>query len=281
MSRFAVSALVLSLAAASALGQGIVINHANYDAIDSASQAVCDEVGQLRIFFAHASIGYDIASGMNTLRGSDPDRYQIRIVADDGTPPAGTTPGTLYRYDRGNPGWSAKLSGFNNYVANGWRSPNVDIAINKFCFIDADANVNSYIASMSALESANPDTRFVYVTVPLTTGSNTNNYYRSVFNNTLRQWAADNDKVLFDLADIEAWDLNGIEQSFIQNDVHCQKMAYDYTSDYQHPNTAAGRLRVAKGMYSLYAAMVVPEPASLGLLAAGAVALLRRRRRQG
>ena len=154
-----------------------------------------NQIGQLRWFFAHASVGANLVEGITNLHGSNPSFYQIYTNGAADTdpyitsypPPANTTNGILYEYMRGNYGWQAKVDSFQTYVSNGWRFPKVNLALNKFCWIDQAADWTYYVNSLSNLEAAFPETIFVYMTMPLTTTNydTANNYYRNAFNDNL------------------------------------------------------------------------------------------------
>ena len=237
-------------------GMNIVINHTNFDWYDSQSQEVFDKVADLKIYFAHASVGANIMVGFATLHNADPSKYPLAQNAAGESPPAQTTNGIIYEHDRGNPGWSTKVKDFEAYVQNGWHYPNVDICINKFCWIDQDAKLATYRDSMVALEADFPDTKFVYFTMPYSTGTNTNAVLRAKFNSELRYWIEEqNNKLLFDLADIESHDPGGVQQTFTYQNKDYENMYPEYTFDEGHLNDE-GERRAATGLYSLFGQIV-------------------------
>jgi hypothetical protein len=262
-------------------GQGVVINHSNCDG-NLLSPAVSLLIGQTRSFFAHASVGGNIVDGLNHLHARDAARYPLHVVSDDGTPPAATAAGTLYEYMRGNPGWQSKVTLFEQYIAAGWRSPKITIASNKMCYIDQTADWITYRNSMTALEAANPGVDFIYWTIPLMNTEDSDNRLRNAFNQSLRDWMAlpaQSGKFLLDIADIEAWSPAGVQSTFSYGGKTYQKMYDGYTSDGGHLNTAGSDL-VAMGLYATYG-RIVPEPATIALLVAGGLGLLRARGARG
>lgn len=237
----------------------VVIGYTETLAVPGYSQSVMDQVGQLKWFFAHASVGYNIMEGIQSLHANNPTFYRIAGISEDSSPPATTGSGTIYDYSRGNPGWQAKVDGFAEYVNNGWRFPKVDIALNKFCYIDPAADVSYYINSMATLETGNLTTWFIYATIPLTTGEDSSNYQSNVFNDALRAWCRTNNRVLYDIADMEAHDTNGIDQTFTYSGRVCQKLFSGYTSDGGHLTTTDAQQLAAKGLYALAAALLTAD----------------------
>jgi len=72
---------------------------------------------------------------------------------------------------------------------------------------------------MLALEAQYPDTKFIYWTMPLMTDDDASAVLRAQFNQNLRNWiATQNNKYLFDIADIEAWDSTGVHHTFTSED---------------------------------------------------------------
>ena len=143
-------------------------------------------------------------------------------------------------------------------MTNGWRYPKVNFAMNKFCFIDPDADVTNYIGSMKALEARYPETVFVYATLPVTTDADEVNAARNGFNNYLRGWVATNNRVLFDVADIESHDTAGVAYVFTNGGRVCQRLYPGFTTDGGHLDDAGGvgRQQAAKGFYALASALL-------------------------
>ena len=170
----------------------------------------------------------------------------------------------IYEYNRGNPGWATKVSDFVTYINNGWHAAKVDFVMNKFCFIDQTADWATYRDSMTALEAANSGTKFVYWTMPLMTSSDSDQVLRAQFNENLRNWIATQDhKILFDIADIEAWSPAGVQQTFLYNGTAYAQMVAGYSSDGGHLNQT-GYDHVATGLYSLFGQATLPTATPTG-----------------
>lgn len=241
-----------------------MIGYTNCLAVTNYSQALMDQIGQLKWYFAHASVGENMMSGIADLHATNGSYYRLRGVSATNAPPAGTEAGVIYEYDRGNPGWSDKCILFQSCVSNGWRYPLVNLAMNKLCFIDQDANLNPCLDYESPLESAFPETQFIYATMPLTIYDDSANYQRNVYNDGMRAWCRTNNRVLFDIAEIEAHDFNGRPVTYTYNNKTCQRLYEGYAIDQGHLNGEMSQL-VAKGFYALAAALMSADRDGDGL----------------
>ncbi len=277
--------MYLALLTASVLnGTAAIIDHTYVDEVAGYSQSMLNAIGTQRWLFCHASVGGNMVDGISALHSENATRYQwssasvgynsATLCAAD--PPTPTLAGRIYECNRGNPGWQDKCTIFSNSVAAaGWHYSAVDAVMDKLCYIDPDANPTNYVALMAALETAFPATKFVYSAIPLTTDSDADNARRNAYNRYVRQQCAAHDKLMFDLADIEAHDTNGVAQTFVYGGLTNQKLWASYTDDGGHLN-ALGQRRAALAWYAVGAQFAVPEPALhltwllLGLVRRGA-----------
>jgi hypothetical protein len=238
----------------STCAQPVQIGYTNCVVVSNYSQTLMSEIGQLKWYFAHASVGMNMTNGLGALHTLNTNFYPFQSVSEDSNPPAITQTGLIYEYMRDNPPWQEKFDKFQTYISNGWCYPKINLAMNKLCFIDQTADVNYYIRSMTNLESAFPQTLFVYATMPLMNTTDNNNYLRNVYNDSLRDWVRTNNRVLYDIADIEAHDINGVLRTFTFSNRVCQMLCDSYQTDGGHLNTTAQQL-VARGFYALCAAL--------------------------
>ncbi|MGO8836596.1 MAG: hypothetical protein ACLQAH_02690 [Limisphaerales bacterium] len=243
---------------ACARGGPIAIGYTNCMAVTHYPQSLMDQIGQLKWYFAHASVGEYMMDGIAALHATNASFYQISGVSAATNPPAVTEAGVIYDFDRGNPGWWQKFDLFQSCVSNGWRYPLVNIAMNKLCFIDADAILDWCTDYVSTLESAFPETMFVYMTMPLTTYQDSDNYARNVYNDGMRDWCRTNNRVLFDVADIEAHDTNGVLCTYVYSDRVCQYLwpGYNASGDGGHPDSPYAQQLLASGFYALAGALM-------------------------
>lgn len=274
--RLLLASVMISLLLAGPAG-ATVIGHADIDGVPTLPLSTMDAIGELRWLFTHASVGANMLDGMAVLHSGDPGRYQLGsyTVGDWNQvypPPTPTVPGTIYDGARGNPGWAAKFAMFDDAVRNlGWHQPAVDVAMDKLCYIDPDADVSVYLATMTALESDYPATRFVYMTMPIQSGANMDwsNLLAMNYNEAVRAHCAGPSRVLLDIADIESHDPSGNPITFTYEGQTYQRMWSGYTTDGGHLNSVGAR-RVALGWYGAGAAIVGGESGVPPLFAAGA-----------
>ena len=249
-------ASAVCLADACVFAGPIVIGYTNAISVSSNSTSQMARAGQLRWFFAHASVGDNIMSGVQSLHAANPGFYPLTRSAEGGVPPGSTQPGVICDYMRGNLFWTNKVDGFAAYMSNGWHYPVVDVIMNKFCWVDQIADVNYYISRSAALESTNLNTWFVYATMPLDTTEGFDNYSRNLFNDSLRAWVRANNRILYDIADIEAHNSKGLASTFVYSNRVCQKLCAEYTSDGGHLTTTQAQQTAASGLYALADALL-------------------------
>ena len=73
----------------------------------------------------------------------------------------------------------------------------------------SEENINIYLDLINQLEADYPDIIFVYMTGHLNGGSGPPDGQTYLRNEQIRQYCQDNNKILFDFADIESWDPDG------------------------------------------------------------------------
>ena len=242
-------------------------------------------MGQLRWFFTHASVGGNLITGLNGLYQENAARYPLQMYNYDGqngdgdyhgaVPTAGTSDapdyraaavpsvtanGRIYECQRGNPSWENKLVCFSNSVVqSGWRFPKVNVALDKFCWIDPAADPAAYCATMAGLAARYPQTLLVYMTMPLTTETaGSENDARNDFNRYVRAFCRTTGAWLLDLADITAWTAAGSEQTYVAGGVTNQRLVAAYAVDANNGDfhlNATGRRRGALGWHALAQAL--------------------------
>ena len=158
-----------------------------------------------RMFYGHTSHGNQIIAGMNILRLQD-SLYNFHNCVE-------TLPG-VFNYDE----ISSDLCGYMdfwwmNQTRTRLNQPDCDRNIVMWSFCggmswQTEAGVAALCDSMSQLEIEYPDIIFIYQTGHLDGTGSTGNLWQR--NDQLRDFCIKNNKVLFDFADIESYDPNGV-----------------------------------------------------------------------
>lgn len=229
-----------------------VIDHTDTDA-GLIPESVIAEITGLDVYFEHASVGTNMMDGVAALESDTPSRYTIDRT-DNSFSTWFVTDNGIGENPRGNPGRQEKIDYFVNSMTTDDFANLVDVAMFKFCYIDDDREVvngtaaqafTAYQTAMESLETAYPDTAFIWWTMPIET---TGNEWKDDYNNLVRDYCIDNGKILFDLADIECYTTAGVHTT----DNGYEAMVGDFTSDGGHLN-AAGSSRAAQAFWVLLA----------------------------
>jgi hypothetical protein len=230
-------ALALFACAATAGAQGIVVDH-TATTLASIPDAALGPAANLRLLLRHASVGGNINSGLDALRSRNAKYDRSRWIFQS----------------RGNPGWQAKVDDLVAQAAA--YAASYDVLSMKFCYIDSDASFAYYRDKMVALEAGYPAKRFVWWTMPIETSGNT---ARQSFNDQVRAYARANGRVLFDIADVEAYNAAGQKRT----DAYGREVLWpEWTSDGGHLSSA-GAERVASAWWWLMARLGGWDPDGL------------------
>ncbi len=214
--RFACLAIVIFFPmAGGALAQGIIIDH-NCTDVSVIPPYWLFEAKKQVVHYAHTSHGEQITLGLDALENLDP-RYSMAIREDSATatPPPLETPPALRIFD-GNPPvtyveppdyWETD-AGLNNTRAV-MDTGSFDVSMWAWCgqlsWYDP-TQTGRYLNAMGQLETEYPDAAFVYFTGHLDGGGET----LRANNDAIRSHARENNKVLYDFADIETYNPAGV-----------------------------------------------------------------------
>lgn len=221
----------------------------------------------MRVVFGHQSVGRNILGGLQALAAGAP----APLAITESRAPAGAAGITHFAVGaNGDP--LGKIRDF-AAVIDGAGADCADVALVKLCYIDFSGDADpqqvaaAYCDTLDALARRHPHTRFVAVTVPLTTvqagpkavvkrllgrvpDGYAENARRQVFNDFLR--ARDGGRHLFDLAALEA---EPASRRHEDRDIQCLDPAL--TSDGGHLNDAGAR-RVAAQLVRFLAGLAAP-----------------------
>lgn len=157
----------------------------------------------LHIVYGHTSHGSQIVDGMNGLANFKDKLYAWNSGGTSGALDLRNTPGS-FGTDLGNGSWPAITS---NYLKD---HLDVNVVMWSWCGQvsgASEADIKTYLSKMSQLEKDFPKVKFVYMTGH-TDGSGVNGNLNKR-NEQIRKYCRENNKILFDFADIESYDPNG------------------------------------------------------------------------
>ncbi len=203
-------------------GQPIIADHNASAAFFSIPVAAIEQAKDtLHIAYGHTSHGSQLTTGMSALvgfmngLGYPTDLYAYNSGGSGGALDLRDTPFSGAS-DLGNPNYTAWEAATRDYLgtpdANGKGStrPEVNVIIWSWCGqVDtSEENINLYLSLMDGLEQDYFSVYFVYMTGHLNgTGAAGNVNIR---NQQIRDYCTANDKILYDFADIESYDPDGL-----------------------------------------------------------------------
>lgn len=232
------------------------------DFVDRLSADDRARLASMRVAFGHQSVGYDILAGVQDITKSSP-ALKINIV--ESTDLSAATGITHFRAGK-NEFPMTKTEEFVRILDGAAATP-PDVALLKFCYIDANPNTDiqavfaNYREAFKGLRARHPKTAFVHVTMPLRTvqtgwkvrvknligrpiGGYADNAKRHEYNQLLRAEYGGREP-LFDLAAIESTRADGTRMTFTTNGQPAFALAPEYTYDGGHLNEP-GRRYVAE-----------------------------------
>jgi hypothetical protein len=206
----------------------IVVDHHDTD-VNKIPDYWIDEAKKLVVHYAHTSHGSQVLSGLQWLESRE-SKYNVDIQ-ENGTVvlPADTT--ALRIYDGNNyPGntyitpdmyWETS-NGINHtrsVADTGW----FDFSLWTWCGQASSYSVTqiqNYLNGMAQFEILYPNMRFIYYTGHTDGTSPGSTLWRN--NDMIRQYAQDNQKVLFDFADMEVYAPDGSGPYYNNGDGYCE-----------------------------------------------------------
>jgi hypothetical protein len=276
--RLSVASLLMAamLFPLSIAGCGDSVNTSD-DSAAPVNARAASEVRDVRIFFAHQSVGANIIEGLtNVSRTVSP---QIRILeTSSDVPEAGSFFAHAKLGQNGDP--KGKTNAFVAALEGPLRN-RVDVAFQKYCYADfyADSNPTEvfehYRLAMERLHREFPGLTIVHITTPLTivqTGPKAwvkrvlgrtpdhydDNIVREKYNELLRNHYKGKEPI-FDLAAIETSRADGSRPSITFNGTPVYALLPQYSSDGAHLNES-GQVRVAKALVAFLGDVVEHKP---------------------
>jgi len=191
-------------------GQPIIVDHTCTDLSQVPDDWINQAKSQLRICYGHTSHGSQPVTGMDVLMHADPTSHRYDFNTD-----GAVEPGVLSLEDyvpdgdlghEGDTSWADRtrthLDGpgsDRNVVVWSWCGGVSD---------NTEAGIAAYLSAMDDLEKDYPGVTFVYMTGHLDGTGTTGNLH--IRNNQIRAYCIAHHKVLFDFADIESYNPDGV-----------------------------------------------------------------------
>jgi hypothetical protein len=192
--------------------QGIIIDHKCISLSTIPQSAIEKAKRDLHILYAHASHGSQISKGMNGLVLWKGSLYAWRKGGGEGyldmhdynqkLPYSGG-----FVVDLGEPNTIAWVQATREYLN---ANPQINVVMWSWCGQVGGASVstiNGYLDSMTNLEKTYPTVKFVYMTGHLDGTGLNGRLHRN--NEIIRNYCRQNNKILYDFADIESYDPDG------------------------------------------------------------------------
>jgi PKD repeat protein len=225
----------------------IIVNHTSTNLSQVPLIAITNAKSKLHIAYGHTSHGSQIITGMENLTifpnapyggstytwndGGTGGALDIRDKAGD------FGEDFLGNYDKlvlgeaadlGNPNFTAWANSTRKYLQ---AHPDINVIIWSWCeqlHYATESDVTTYLSLMNQLEIDYPNVKFVYMTGTLEGTGEAGNLNQR--NEQIRNYVRANNKTLYDFADIESFDPDGI--------VNYMKLNANYTCDYDGGNWA-------------------------------------------
>ena len=207
-----------------ALAQGIIIDHDCTDVSRIPDYWINQVKALVKLHYAHTSHGGQLTSGISRLANASLPVYDSRLtytllyrslptasnlcIMDGQLTDTYITPDEYWQ--SGGDSWTR--ASLNAYQA---------ITVSMFAFCTQmnsypESTVNDYLSTMAQLEADYPGVTFVYMTGNAQADSSSG-YNRYLRNEQVRAYCRQNNKVLYDFGDLDAW-YNGQQATYTYND---------------------------------------------------------------
>ena len=191
-----------------------LIDHSDSNLSQLKSESIEKAKSQLHIAYGHTSHGSQIITGMQGLVDWKGVLYAFNNGGTNGALDLRDMPFSGAS-DLGNPDRTSWATATRNYLDT---HSDINVIMWSWCGQVSSAtetDINSYLTLMNELEQDYPDVKFVYMTGHLDgTGADGNLNQR---NEQIRKYCKDNQKILYDFADIESYDPDGLINYMVLN----------------------------------------------------------------
>ncbi len=193
--------------------QAIVVDHRHTDISKIPDQWLA-KARQLAVHYAHTSHGSQVLSGLEWLEDEDALKYGVKIVYNltdpGGTDELGIYDGNNYKNNSINPDkyWKREegIAHTRQTVGTGYFDYSLWTWCGQMSYYPT-SQVQEYLDTLAMLDNEYPATRFIYYTGHTDGTAPGSTLWTN--NNLVREYVQNNDKILFDFADIESYSPDG------------------------------------------------------------------------
>jgi PKD repeat protein len=228
----------------SGYSQPIIANHTSTHLSQVPLDAIKNAKSNLHIAYGHTSHGSQIITGMDGLKTFAGAPY----LGSNFTWNNGGTGGALDLRDTpfsgasdlGNPDYTSWATSTRTYLA---AHPEINVIMWSWCgqvSYASDADFANYMTQMNQLETDYPNVKFVYMTGHLDGSGESGTLNRR--NEQIRAYARANNKILYDFADIESYDPDGLVNYMKLNandncDYTINSVSHNWATEWQAAHT--------------------------------------------
>ncbi len=185
----------------------MIINHTTTNLSSIPDQWVIKVRTDLHIAYGHTSHGSQLTTGMSGLVTFKGNLYRFNSTGADSALELRDSPFSG-AYDLGNPNRTAWAISTRTYLN---AHPEINVVIWSWCGQVSSATNNdivTYLDLMNGLENDYPNVKFIYMTGHLDGSGLTGNLH--LRNEQIRAFCTVNKKILYDFADIESYNPDGV-----------------------------------------------------------------------
>ncbi len=256
-------------------GQNVIIDIKEENQMANLTDEEIISLSNIKIFFGHMSVGYDIIEGINDIIKEEPRLKEISILELNNN--LEISKAGFYHKKIGKNGLPrSKCDDFKKVLIMDDFGHKLDIAFFKFCYVDFDKNTdvqnvfNYYVHTMDEVKGLFPSLKIIHVTPPLYAHvwglkgfirnllkGDQGNIKRNQFNEMLLNRYTGIDSI-YDLTRIESTYPNKNREFFESQNNKYYSLIKDYTYDGGHLNRI-GRTKVAIELLQLLASLSIDE----------------------
>lgn len=209
----------------------IIVDHSCIDLSQIPIDWIEKAKSDLHIAYGHTSHGSQLITGMTAIETfiGEPYLWNNGVLEGELDIRDGFLPGDL-----GSDGDLTWAEATRSYLGD-WRNEKINVIIWSWCggvSTNSAESIDIYLNEMTKLENEFPAVKFVYMTGHLDGTGETGNLH--LRNEQIRSYCKENNKVLYDFADIESYDPDG---NYYGNKYATDGCNYDYNNDGQTDQT--------------------------------------------